>query len=119
MLAKAKTQVLKLSPIFSCIRQANKKIEDDDNSAFDFVVTSPDVKAAWIVVELSMNTFCEFKVSLKREREKNLMSKKIRQDSDPEKVLSMEEIDEEVIFSNITKIVKMYSKADCNGRVGY
>ena len=64
MLAKAKTQVLKLSPIFSCIRQANKKIEDDDNSALDFVGNSPDVKAAWIVVELSMNTFCEILIRI-------------------------------------------------------
>ena len=48
MLAKAKTQVLKLSPIFSCIRQTTNKIVVDDDSPIDFVVTEIDVQAAWV-----------------------------------------------------------------------
>ena len=119
MLAKAKTQVIKLSPIFSSIRQTGNKIEVQDDSPINFVVTEADVNSAWVLVQMSMHTFTEFKDALKQESQQNVTPKKNRflEDESTPSLLSIEDITEDLVFSNINKIVKMYNKTDNEGRV--
>ena len=60
MTSKAFTNVVKLSSIYACGRQAVAAMED--NFAFNYKVRAEDVKAATAVVNYSMFAFEQFKV---------------------------------------------------------
>ena len=63
MTAKCFTNVLKLSPIYSCARQVVKLMEDEkEGEEIQLEVTKDDVSASWEVVKLSMFTYIQFKV---------------------------------------------------------